>query len=435
MNTNLPSLSSRRGFLKSSAVAGGAAALHLALPQRGFAANTDTLKIGLVGCGGRGSGAVRDALTADPNTVLVAVGEVFESIAKSAIDNMKREASLKDRVKVTPETTFIGLDAYQKVIDAGVDVVLLCTPPGFRPQHLKAAVDAGKHIFCEKPMATDVPGLRSVMESAAKAKEKKLGLMAGFCWRKDQACRELFQRVHDGLIGPVRAYHATYLAGPVKPMPAPSTRPAGMSDVEWQMRNWYNFVWLSGDGLVEQACHSVDKIAWAMNGVLPVKCTASGGRVVPNHEGNIFDHIDVFYEFPDGVRASMAQRQISNCFTDNSDFILGATGVARGGWNAPTITGANKWRYRGPNPGADMYVQEHRELFAAIRQGEPMNDGVWMANSTLMAIMGRTAAYTGQEITWEQISEGQEKLVPENLAWNSTLAIPPMAVPGKTRFV
>ena len=425
---------SRRDFVKSAGIVGTALTVNLAFPQRLFAENSDTLKLGLIGCGGRGSGAVRDALAAEKNAVLVAVGEIFEPTAKSAVDNMKKEESIKDRIKVTPDTTYIGLDAYQKVINSGVDVVLLATPPGFRPQHLKAAIEAGKHVFCEKPMATDVPGVRSVLASAALAKEKKLALAAGFCWRADQACREFYGRVIGGEIGPVRAYHATYLSGPVKPMQAASSRPAGMSDVEWQLRNWYNFVWLSGDGLVEQACHSIDKIAWAMNGVLPVKATGNGGRVVPNHEGNIFDHIDVFFEFPDGVRATIAQRQIGNCYSDNSDYIVGATGVGHGGWNPPTITGANKWRYRGPNPGAEMYVQEHRDLYASIRKGEPKNDGTWMAHSTLMALLGRTAAYTGQEITWEQILGGQEKLVPDSLTWDQKLAIAPIATPGKTRF-
>lgn len=435
LNPSRQPRASRRNFIKTSTLAGSALAFGIAAPQRLFAENTDTLRVGLVGCGGRGSGAARDALNADPNCVLVAVGDVFEAAAKGAVAAMKREASMTDRVKVTPETTFSGLDAYQKVIGAGVDVVLLCTPPGFRPQHLKAAVDAGKHVFCEKPMATDVPGVRSVFESAAKAKEKHLALVAGFCWRADQACREFYARIHDGMIGSVRHYHATYLTGPVKPMPPASTRPAGMGDVEWQLRNWYNFVWICGDGLVEQACHSVDKIAWAMNGVLPVKCTANGGRNIPNNEGNIFDHIDVFFEFPDGVRATMAQRQISNCYTDNSDYIVGSTGVGRCGWNAPSITGENKWRHRGPNPGAEMYVQEHRDLYASIRKGEPQNDGVWMTNSTLMAIMGRTAAYTGQELTWEQIMGSTEAIVAPDLKWDQALPVAPMAIPGKTRFV
>jgi len=220
----------------------------------------------------------------------------------------------------------------------------------------------------------------------------------------------------------------------VKPMRPASSRPAGMSDIEWQLHNWYNFTWLSGDGLVEQACHSVDKIAWAMNGVLPLKAVATGGRQFPNNEGNIFDHIDVFYEYPDGVRAFMAQRQILNCYGDNSDYLMGSDGMGHiKGWSDPTITGKETWRYRGPK--CDMYQVEHDELFASIRNGRPINDGIWMAHSTLMALMGRMAAYTGKEISWEQAMNSQEKLVHDNLTWDMDLPIRPMSMPGKTQFI
>jgi predicted dehydrogenase len=266
------------------------------------------------------------------------------------------------------------------------------------------------------------------------AKEKDLALVSGFCWRSHPARRAFYEQVHQGAIGSVRAVYATYLTGPVKPMRPASKRPAGMSDVEWQLHNWYNFVWLSGDGLVEQACHSVDKIAWAMNGVLPLKAVATGGRQFPNNEGNIFDHIDVFYEFPDGVRAFMAQRQINGCYGDNSDFLMGADGVGNiKGWSDPTITGKKSWQYSGKK--GDMYQIEHDDLFASIRSGKHINDGVWMANSTLMAIMGRMAAYTGKEITWDEALNSQLQLVPDNLTWDMTLPIRPLAMPGRTQFV
>ncbi|HOB97708.1 MAG TPA: Gfo/Idh/MocA family oxidoreductase [Verrucomicrobiota bacterium] len=438
LNSHSPlrSSSSRREFLKTSTTAtlGGVLAANLVFPQRGFAANADTLKIGLIGCGGRGTGAASQALKADPNTVLTAVGDAFPEACQRAVRALTNDATLKERVQVTPETTFSGLNAYQKVIESGVDVVLLAAPPGFRPEHLKASVAANKHIFCEKPMATDAPGVRSVLESVASAKAKKLALVAGFCWRYDFARREFFKRVHDGQMGEIRAVYATYLTGPVKPMPPANTRPAGMTDVEWQLRNWYNFTWLSGDGLVEQACHSVDKIAWAMNGALPVKAVGNGGRQIPNNEGNIYDHIDVFYEYENGARAFMAQRQISGCHSDNSDYLMGGlgTGTIRG-WDAPIIRAKEAWKYRGDKN--DMYQTEHDELFASIRRGEPINDGVWMAHSTLMAIMGRTAAYTGQEITWEQIMNSQEKLVPDNLIWDMSFPITPLPMPGRTKFV
>ena len=422
---------SRRDFIKTSAAL-GAASLAVGT-NRMYAAGSDKIRIGLVGCGGRGSGAAAQALSAGEDVVLIAMGDVFEDRLQRSLRNLMNEKKFGARVKVSNNSCFVGLDAYQQVIDSGVDVVLLATPPGFRPQHLRAAIEAGKQVFCEKPMATDAPGVRSVLQSAAMAKEKNLALVAGFCWRYHLARRAFYQRVHQGAIGDIRTVYATYMTGPVKPMPPASRRPAGMSDVEWQLHNWYNFTWLSGDGLVEQACHSVDKIAWAMNGVLPLKAVATGGRQFPNNEGNIFDHIDVFYEFPDGVRAFMAQRQIINCYGDNSDYLMGSDGLGNiKGWSDPTITGKETWRYRGPK--CDMYQVEHDELFASIRDGRPINDGIWMAHSTLMALMGRMAAYTGKEISWDQAMNSQEQLVHDNLTWNMDLPIRPMSMPGKTQF-
>ncbi len=432
MNSPETASTTRRAFLKTSTAAG--AALAAGFVPRLHGADNRTLRIGLIGCGGRGTGAAGEALTADPNTVLVSVADPFLAQARACLRNLKNNAALQDRVQVSDDRIFTGLDGYLKLLDSGVDVVLLCAPPGFRPAHLKAAVDAGKHIFCEKPMATDPPGVRSVMESARRAREKNLALEAGFCWRYDFARREFYRRIHDGAIGAVRAIYATYLTGPVKPMPPASSRPAGMGDVEWQLRNWYNFVWLSGDGLVEQACHSVDKIMWAMQDTPPAKAVATGGRVIPNHEGNIYDHIDVFYEWENGVRAFMAQRQIANCYSDNSDYLMGEKGSGTiKGWSAPMIRAAESWRYRGE--GNNMYQTEHDELFASIRAGKPMNDGDWMAKSTLAAIMGRMAAYTGQEVTWEQALHSQWKLVPEPLTWDMPLPIEPLAVPGRTRLI
>lgn len=426
---------SRRGFLRTSGTAtvAGVIAAGFPFPRYASAASGETLRIGLVGCGGRGTGAANEALNADKNIVLTAVADAFKDRCDAALASLKSKAAVADRVKVTPDKVFTGLDGYQRLMESGVDVVLLAAPPGFRPQHLKAAVAAGKHIFCEKPMATDSPGVRSVLESVEIARAKKLALVAGFCWRYEFGRREFYKRVHDGAIGEVRAVYATYLTGPVKPMPPANTRPAGMSDVEWQIRNWYNFTWLSGDGLVEQACHSIDKIAWAMNGRMPIRAVANGGRHIPNNEGNIFDHIDVFYEYEGGVRAFMAQRQIAGCYSDNSDYLLGSTGTGTiKGWNEPIIKGKENWRYSGPKN--NMYQTEHDELFASIRSGKPINDGVWMAHSTLMAIMGRMSAYAGQEITWEQALNSKDRLVPDPLTWDMKLPIRPMAVPGQTKL-
>jgi predicted dehydrogenase len=340
-----------------------------------------------------------------------------------------------DKVKVTPDKCFVGLDAYQKVIDSGVDVVLLATPPGFRPVHLKAAVNAGKHVFCEKPMATDSPGLRSVLESAKVAREKNLSLVAGYCWRRDTARREFYKRIHEGAIGDIRAIYATYYTGPVKPMPGSSERPADLGDLEWQLRNWYNFVWLSGDGYVEQCCHSVDKVAWALQDQPPLKAVAVGGRGTPNSQGNIFDHMFVVYEFANDVRGFVGQRQVARTYSENSDYLMGSAGFAKiPGGQAPFIKGKENWRYHESGTKRDMYQVEHDELFASIRSGQPINDGHWMAQSTLMGLMGRMAAYTGTEVTWEQAMNSDQQLVPDQLDWKMKLDIPSMAMPGLTKL-
>jgi predicted dehydrogenase len=301
---------------------------------------------------------------------------------------------------------------------------------------LRAAVDAGKHIFCEKPMATDAPGVRSVMESVRLAKEKKLALVAGFCWRYDFAKRDLFKRIHDGEIGQVRAIFGTYLTGPVKPMPPAETRPAGITDLEWMVRNWYNFNWLGGDGLVEQAVHTIDWLAWVMKDTPPVSCSAVGGRQIPAHGGNIYDHIEVNFEWEDGVRGFLAQRQIPGCHNENFLTVIGTKGTGLINSRGVSITGENPWRRKAvPGQDIDMYQVEHNELFASIRAEKPINDGDRMAKSTLMAIMGRSAAYTGQQLTWEMALGSQQVLVPEIKDWNSVVDVQPMAKPGQTKFI
>jgi myo-inositol 2-dehydrogenase / D-chiro-inositol 1-dehydrogenase len=430
-----PRSATRREFLKTTGAAamGGLFVAGLAQPGRvSAAAGGEVLRVGLIGCGGRGTGAANQALTADKNAVLTAVGDVFEAPLKNSLASLKQASP--NQVKVNPDQCFVGLDAYQKVIDSGVDVVLLCSPPGFRPVHLAAAVAAGKHIFCEKPVATDAPGIRSVLASVEAAKQKNLALVAGFCWRYDLPRREFFKRIHEGAIGDVRAIYGTYYTGPVKPMPPASERPAGMTDLEWQLHNWYNFTWICGDSLVEQAVHSVDKMAWAMKDEPPIKAVAVGGRQIPAHGGNIFDHFEVNYEYQSGARGFLACRQQTGCYSENNDYLMGAKGFAniRSG-RLEIKAGGAPWRYAGPTN--DMYQTEHDELFASIRSGQPINDGLWMSHSCLMAIMGRMAAYTGQEITWEQALHSEEKLVPDQLDWDMKLEVPPTALPGRTKFV
>jgi predicted dehydrogenase len=421
----------RRDFLKTSSVTAGA----LSFPAILHAENKlERIRIGLVGCGGRGLGAANNALTADSGVQLVAMADAFADRLESGLNGLtSKYASAPGRVDVPKDRQFVGLDAYKQILATDIDVVLLAAPPGFRPLHFAAAVEAGKHIFCEKPMGTDAVGARKVLESARAAKQKKLSVVAGFCWRYDANRRALFERIHSGAIGEVRGLYHTYLTGVVKPMPDAEKRPAGMKDLEWQMRNWYNFVWLAGDGLVEQACHSVDKMLWAMKDEAPLRCTAVGGRQNPNPGGNIFDHIEVNYEWANGVRGVMAQRQMGGCFNDNSDYVTGEKGFGSTKGGVAQVTGPNAWKATGRV--TDMYEQEHKELYASVRARDGKNDGEWMCQSTLVALMGRMAAYTGKEVTYAHMLKSEEDIWPKNLSWDMALPVEPMASPGRSRLV
>lgn len=426
--------SNRRDFLKSGTTLAmaGSLGLNLGLSAGVYAAGNETLKVGLIGCGGRGTGAARQALKADVQTRLVAVADAFPEQIEGSLKSLKSAEDISEQVVVDADNQFVGLDAYKKVIDL-CDVVVLASPPGFRPYHLRYAVEQNRHIFTEKPMATDAPGVRSVMETVKMAEEKNLALVAGFCWRYDYPRRELFQRIHDGQIGDVLSIYGTYLTGPVKPMPPADTRPANISDLEWMVRNWYNYSWLSGDGLVEQAIHTVDWLAWAMKDVPATSCTAVGGRQIPAHGGNIFDHVEVNYLWDSGPRGFLAQRQIPGCHNENNLYVYGTKGVATITGRGVMITGENAWKYSGPTN--NMYQTEHDEFFASIRSGKPINDGDRMAKSTMLGIMGRMAGYTGQQVTWDMALNSQEELVPDLSNWNGTVNVPPMARPGVTPFV
>ena len=429
MNKELLLPTTRRRFLKTAAVV-GAAAPFVKIAPRAFAQNSETIRVGLIGCGGRGSGAADQALSADNNVTITSMGDVFENRLQGSLKALKEKHG--ERVQVTPEKTFIGLDSYKKVIDSGVDVVLLTTPPGFRPLHFKAAVEAGKHTFCEKPMATDAPGVRSILESVKVAKQKKLAVVAGFCWRYNYGEREFFKRVHDGEIGELRSLENIYNTGPIWVNP----RQPGQTDMEYQLRNWYYFTWLSGDHIVEQAVHSIDKMGWAMKDEPPVSCFATGGRQVRTEEkyGHIYDHFAVVYEYANGVRGYHMTRQQPNTANFVKDYFTGTKGIAKINTAGPLeILGADRWRFQGERP--NMYQVEHNELFASIRKGEPINDGDRMAKSTMLAIMGRMAAYTGQIVRWDEALNSEERIAPANLDdWNQQIPVPPVAMPGQTKF-
>ena len=434
----------RRGFVKSTAAA--AAASSVLFPAVSARAQDDKkLKIGVVGLGGRGTGATAQALTADDNCVLHAVGDIYAEkldqqleVVANTLKNNPEKIGVGDR-------KFVGLDAYQKVIDSGVDVILLATPPGFRPQHFEAAVEAGIHAFVEKPCATDIAGVKRFIAAGKKAKEKGLSVLAGFCYRYSHHGREMFNRIHDGAIGDIQTIHATYYTGGVKAMPKDSDRPAGMSDTEWQIKNWYNFTWLAGDGIVEQGIHSVDKVFWAMQDQAPKAVYCMGGRQKPNNSGNTYDHFHAIYEFENDVRAHVNWSQYwgKGLHRDNTDYIKGSEGIAKFDIKKASITGKSPWQFPAEEEGGrrrrgssaptpkSMYQIEHDEFFANIRKGERHADEEWMANSTLYGIMARMSAYTGKRITVETALNSGELLVPENVDWNGDLAIRPEAIPGQ----
>lgn len=433
-----PDTSSRREFLKSStaAVAGAVIAAPYILSG---AEKSDVIKVGLIGCGGRGSGAASQALMADKYVVLTAMGDAFEDQLNKGYQSLKADKVFGDRVQVNPDHKFVGLDAYKRVIESEVDVVLLATPPGFRSIHFKYAIEQGKHVFAEKPIATDAFGYRSFLETVKLAKQKNLAVGSGFCWRSHLAQRGIYEKILGGEIGDVRTVYGTYNTGPPR---TPIARKPEWSDMEYVLRNWMQFSWLSGDHLVEQAVHNVDLSNWAMKNEMPVKCVAHGGRQIRPEPlvGNNYDHFAVTYEWAGGARGFVFCRQQTGCANNNTETIYGTSGTAfvrlfNGDPYITNLKGEKTWQFRWPEgPKRDMYQVEHDELFASIRAGKPRNDGEWLANSTMMAIMGRMAGYTGQEVTWEQAVNSQERLVPEKFAWDAQPPAAPLPMPGRTAF-
>jgi len=421
--------SSRRDFLKAStaALVAGAAA---GIPVNVHAGGGDTLRIGLVGCGGRGTGAAGQALMADNNVRLVAMADAFDDRLQKSLTTLKKDDAIAGKIDVPKDRCFVGFDAYEKLIGSGVDVVLLATPPHFRPAHLKAAIEAGKHVFAEKPVAVDAPGVRSVLETCSLAKKKSLSVVSGLCLRHHHGYQETVKRIHDGDLGDIVALQTNDLRGPIWMFP----REKDWSDMEWQMRDWYYFTWLSGDFNVEQHVHNLDVLTWVMKGEYPVRANGTGGRQVrtgPEY-GNIYDHHSVVYEYANGVKAFSVCRQQPGCAHDISCDIMGTRGTSVLSEKKLAISTGAGWRYRHkPN---DMYQTEHDLLFAAIRAGKPINNGDYMAKSTLMAIMGRMATYTGQTITWDQAFHSKEDLSPPKYEWGP-LETPRIAVPGVTKVV
>ncbi|GAA5225356.1 Gfo/Idh/MocA family protein [Membranihabitans marinus] len=426
---------SRRSFLKTTAATLATTSVGLGTAYSmvpNMTSKNSILKVGLIGCGGRGTGAAVQALNADPDVEITAMGDIFEDRLLKSYNALIEE--YPERVKVDSSRQFLGFDSYQKVIDSGVDVVLLAAPPYARPHHLAAAVKAGKHVFAEKPVAVDAPGVRSIIDSAKIAKEKNLSLVSGFCFRHNTPNQAAFGRILDGQCGDIRSVSTYRYGGELWSFP----RKPEWTDMEYMLRNWYYYDWMSGDFIVEVAVHSLDMMAWALGDRVPVKAIGIGGRQkrVDPIFGNIYDHFAIEYEYEDDVKGYHFTRQHTGCPSRNTVEVFGSDGYAYlQMYKEWRITGKNPWSYEGEMNV--MHQAEQDALFAAIRKNEPINDGVWMANSTMLGIIGRMVGYSGREITWEEAMNSEIEIGPKyddysmDLKWDAG-KIP---VPGVTKVI
>jgi myo-inositol 2-dehydrogenase / D-chiro-inositol 1-dehydrogenase len=415
--------------------AGAAFAALSANPAAAFAAprilrglqDQREIRVGLVGCGGRGTGAARQALRTAGPVRLVAMADAFSDRLNGALGHLSNpDLGVADRIDVPESRRFVGFDAYQRLLGEDLDMVILATPPHFRPDQFEAAVAADKHVFMEKPVAVDGAGVRKVLAAGRSAESKGLAVGVGLQRHHQNGYREAFKRVlEEGAIGDIVAAHCYWNMGGLWM----NRREEAWSDMEWQMRNWLYFTWLSGDHIVEQHIHNLDVINWAKGG-FPVRCHGMGGRQVRTDAayGHIFDHHAVAFEYEDGTQAFSQCRQIDGCSNRVSEHLIGTKGRAdldSGSWR---ISGAMNWSHDGPNN--DPYQTEHDDLFASIRAGKPYNEANQGAMSTLTAIMGRVASYTGQNITREGVLNDEARLGPEAYAWGS-LGVDAIPMPGR----
>ena len=418
--------STRRDFL----AAGAATAAVSLLPTAVHAKGSDVLKVGLVGCGGRGSGAVKDIMEAagkaDASIKLHAIADVFEGKAAGQAKEYAKQfgdrVDLKDRV-------FGGLDAYQKAIDSGVDLVILATPPGFRPGHLEAAIKAKKHVFTEKPVAVDGAGIRRVLALVDEAKKNGTAVVAGTQRRHQHGYIETIKQIHDGAIGDIIAARCAWEGDGIWFNKRNKDEP----DAHYQIRNWYHFMWVSGDQIVEQHVHNLDVINWVM-GAHPVKASAIGGRThrpagAAKDAGNIFDQFATEYEYPNGAKLFSYSRHVPGSDTDVSETIYGSKAQSR----VDRYQIGTK-RVHGGDP-ISPYVQEHIDLLNSIRAGKPLNELQAVAESTMTAILGREAAYSAKVLTWNQVLNAKTESMPEHLTLDMELPVRPVPVPGKYRVV
>jgi len=413
---------SRRDLLKASAVSVAA----MGMTSRMYAAGSDTIRVGLIGCGGQGTRDLISCVKSSPGVEIVAMGDLFEDRLKESLDKLGKE--VPDALKVTPEKRFVGFDAHKQVLATDVQMVLLVTPPHWRAQHFQAAVEAGKHVFMEKPGGVDPKGIRSLIQTAEVAKQKGLSVVAGTQRRHSKKYQEIIRRIHDGQIGRIVSGQAYWNGGDMLGYWKWWDK-GSLSDMEWQCRSWPWFTWTSGDHIVEQHVHNLDVINWALEGH-PEQCMGMGGRAVRNL-GNIYDHFAVEYEYADGVRVASYCRQINGSTDRIAERVVGTKGVAdvdRG-----VILGEKPFQYEGPDP--DHYVQEMADLIQSVREGKPINEGRNVAESTMNAVMGRMSAYTGRALKWDwAMNASKQDLTPPKYDWID-LPVEPVAVPGKTQLI
>jgi myo-inositol 2-dehydrogenase / D-chiro-inositol 1-dehydrogenase len=390
------------------------------IPDR--APDGPVLKAGLIGCGGRGTGAAVNFLDAGPNLEIVALGDVFQD----RIDKCRQELKTQKNVEIPDEKCFVGFDNYEKVIDSGVDIVLLCTPPHFRPAHVEAAVRAGKHVFMEKPIAVDPVGARSVLVSVERAKQQGLSMVSGTIRRVQKDFMETWRKVQNGEIGDIVGANIIRNGGGLWVV----RRQSGMSDMEYMLRNWANFCWLSGDHIVEQFIHEVDVMNWYL-GKIPVKAMGWGGRQ-RRVTGDQYDFFSIEYVYDNGMHTHCAARQITGCSNLTLQHIVGTEGYANAKGMLYNNKGEEVWKYPWPEKEStdptwkvtDPYVQEHINLITGIRTGNIVNDGEAQVNSTLITIMGRMSAYTGKDITWEEVMNSDLYLGPKTYDFGPVPGIP-----------
>jgi predicted dehydrogenase len=423
----------RRELLKTASLA----SIVAAFPSGVFAAqSSERIRVGLIGCGGRGTGAAEDCVNGSPDVVIAAMGDAFPDQLQRSLEELKQKLPA-GRLTVTPETCFTGFDAYKKVLAAPVDMVILASPPFFRPSHLEAAIQAGKHVFTEKPVAVDPTGVRSVIATADLAAKKNLAIVAGTQRRHQAHYLEIMKRIHGGDLGELVSGQCYWNMGALWVERAAENwtnrKAKNWSDMEWQVRNWLFTSWASGDHIVEQHVHNLDVMNWAFGGH-PVKCTGMGGRQARTEPqyGNIYDHFAVEYEYPNGARVLSMCRQTAGAAENVSERVVGTGGFSYTDSSDGYIKGPKAFEAKeSPNP----YVQEHTDLVASIKSGKPLNEGRQVAESCLTAIMGRMSAYTGRALSWDWVMNASKlDMSPPHLELRE---LPPLevAIPGKTELV